>query len=113
MRIFAYDRFKPGVTLEQIAEEVRRRHLTAYPLDGIPLAHRTLPVGGVQGRGQPCPQPLAQRVLGDQPLEVGDGGVGLAEGEQRVAAPFAVLEKPAPSTLCAAQHSEVAASVGP
>jgi glutamate synthase (NADPH) large chain len=35
-----------GVTLEQIAEEVRRRHLTAYPLDGIPLAHRTLPVGG-------------------------------------------------------------------
>jgi len=35
-----------GVTLEQIAEEVRKRHLTAYPLDGIPLAHRTLPVGG-------------------------------------------------------------------
>jgi glutamate synthase (NADPH/NADH) large chain len=35
-----------GVTLDQIAEEVRRRHLTAYPLDGIPLAHRTLPVGG-------------------------------------------------------------------
>jgi glutamate synthase (NADPH) large chain len=35
-----------GVRLEQIAEEVRRRHLTAYPLDGIPLAHRTLPVGG-------------------------------------------------------------------
>jgi glutamate synthase (NADPH) large chain len=35
-----------GVTLEQIAEEVRRRHLTAYPLDGIPLAHRTLAVGG-------------------------------------------------------------------
>jgi glutamate synthase (NADPH/NADH) large chain len=35
-----------GVTLDQIAEEVRKRHLTAYPLDGIPLAHRTLPVGG-------------------------------------------------------------------
>jgi glutamate synthase (NADPH/NADH) large chain len=35
-----------GVTLEQIAEEVRRRHLTAYPLDGIPLAHRLLAVGG-------------------------------------------------------------------
>jgi glutamate synthase (NADPH/NADH) large chain len=35
-----------GVTLEQIAEEVRKRHLTAYPLDGIPLAHRLLSVGG-------------------------------------------------------------------
>jgi glutamate synthase (NADPH/NADH) large chain len=35
-----------GVTLEQIAEEVRQRHLTAYPSDGIPLAHRLLPVGG-------------------------------------------------------------------
>src|SRR5215212_5697624 len=35
-----------GVTLEQIAEEARKRHLTAYPLDGIPLAHRLLPVGG-------------------------------------------------------------------
>ena len=35
-----------GVTLEQIAEEVRQRHLTAYPADGIPLAHRLLPVGG-------------------------------------------------------------------
>ena len=35
-----------GVTLEQIAEEVHRRHLTAYPADGIPLAHRLLPVGG-------------------------------------------------------------------
>ncbi|HET8914568.1 MAG TPA: glutamate synthase central domain-containing protein, partial [Propionibacteriaceae bacterium] len=31
-----------GVTLEQIAEEVRKRHLTAYPADGIPLAHRLL-----------------------------------------------------------------------
>ena len=35
-----------GVTLEQIAEEVHRRHLQAYPSDGIPLAHRLLPVGG-------------------------------------------------------------------
>jgi glutamate synthase (NADPH/NADH) large chain len=35
-----------GVTLEQIAEEVHRRHLTAYPADGIPLAHRLLQVGG-------------------------------------------------------------------
>ena len=35
-----------GVTLEQIAEEVHQRHLTAYPADGIPLAHRLLPVGG-------------------------------------------------------------------
>ena len=35
-----------GVTLEQIGEEVRQRHLTAYPADGIPLAHRLLPVGG-------------------------------------------------------------------
>ncbi|MCW2810585.1 MAG: hypothetical protein JWP61_1043, partial [Friedmanniella sp.] len=35
-----------GVTLEQIAEEVHRRHLRAYPSDGIPLAHRLLPVGG-------------------------------------------------------------------
>ena len=35
-----------GVTLEQIAEEVHKRHLRAYPADGIPLAHRLLPVGG-------------------------------------------------------------------
>ncbi len=35
-----------GVTLDQIAEEVRQRHETAYPADGIPLAHRLLPVGG-------------------------------------------------------------------
>ena len=35
-----------GVTLEQIAAEVHQRHLTAYPADGIPLAHRLLPVGG-------------------------------------------------------------------
>ena len=35
-----------GVTLEQLAEEIRARHLRAYPADGIPLAHRLLPVGG-------------------------------------------------------------------
>ncbi len=35
-----------GIGLEELAEEVRRRHLRAYPADGIPLAHRSLPVGG-------------------------------------------------------------------
>ncbi len=35
-----------GVTMDQIAEETRTRHLRAYPADGIPLAHRLLPVGG-------------------------------------------------------------------
>ncbi|MET0693704.1 MAG: glutamate synthase large subunit [Propionibacteriaceae bacterium] len=35
-----------GVGLAEIAEEVRRRHLNAYPSDGIPLAHRLLAVGG-------------------------------------------------------------------
>jgi glutamate synthase (NADPH) large chain len=35
-----------GMGLAELAEEVRRRHLVAYPADGIPLAHRTLPVGG-------------------------------------------------------------------
>jgi glutamate synthase (NADPH/NADH) large chain len=35
-----------GVGLTELAEEVRRRHITAYPPDGIPLAHRLLPVGG-------------------------------------------------------------------
>jgi glutamate synthase (NADPH/NADH) large chain len=35
-----------GVGLAEIAEEVRLRHLTAYPADGIPLAHRRLAVGG-------------------------------------------------------------------
>ncbi len=35
-----------GITLDQIAEDVHRRHLAAYPADGIPLAHRLLPVGG-------------------------------------------------------------------
>ncbi|WP_026928073.1 glutamate synthase large subunit [Granulicoccus phenolivorans] len=35
-----------GIGLEEIAEEVRQRHLTAYPADGIPLAHRELDTGG-------------------------------------------------------------------
>ena len=35
-----------GIGLAELSEEVRRRHLVAYPSDGIPLAHRDLPVGG-------------------------------------------------------------------
>ena len=35
-----------GIGLEQIHETIMRRHLRGYPADGIPLAHRTLPVGG-------------------------------------------------------------------
>lgn len=35
-----------GIGLEQIHEMVLRRHLRGYPSNGIPLAHRTLPVGG-------------------------------------------------------------------
>ncbi|MCC2593016.1 glutamate synthase large subunit [Tessaracoccus sp. OS52] len=35
-----------GLGLAEIAEEVRQRHLMAYPADGIPLAHRDLQVGG-------------------------------------------------------------------
>ncbi|HIT75644.1 MAG TPA: glutamate synthase large subunit, partial [Candidatus Avipropionibacterium avicola] len=35
-----------GIGIDEVAEEVHLRHLTAYPADGIPLAHRTLPVGG-------------------------------------------------------------------
>ncbi|RMB58780.1 glutamate synthase large subunit [Tessaracoccus antarcticus] len=35
-----------GIGLAEIAEEIRLRHLRAYPSDGIPLAHRDLPVGG-------------------------------------------------------------------
>ena len=38
-----------------------------------------LPVGGVERGDQPGPQPLAQRVLGDQVLQVGDGGLGPAQ----------------------------------
>ena len=35
-----------GVGLDEIAEEVRKRHMVAYPSSGIPLAHRTLVTGG-------------------------------------------------------------------
>jgi glutamate synthase (NADPH/NADH) large chain len=35
-----------GVGLDVIAEEVRRRHLRAYPADGILPAHRNLEIGG-------------------------------------------------------------------
>ncbi|WP_328322818.1 glutamate synthase large subunit [Kribbella sp. NBC_00382] len=35
-----------GIGLDVIAEEVRRRHLRAYPADGILSAHRALDVGG-------------------------------------------------------------------
>ncbi|GAB3704613.1 glutamate synthase large subunit [Mariniluteicoccus flavus] len=35
-----------GLGLEEIAEEIRRRHLKAYPADGIPLPHRELEIGG-------------------------------------------------------------------
>ncbi len=35
-----------GVGLSTIAEEVAQRHALAYPANGIPPAHRTLPVGG-------------------------------------------------------------------
>src|SRR3712207_8689635 len=31
-----------GIGLTELAEEVRQRHLRAYPADGIPLAHRLL-----------------------------------------------------------------------
>ena len=35
-----------GMGLAQIHEGIERRHLRGYPADGIPLAHRTLPIGG-------------------------------------------------------------------
>jgi glutamate synthase (NADPH/NADH) large chain len=35
-----------GVGIDVIAEEVAQRHRVAYPVSGIPLAHRTLEVGG-------------------------------------------------------------------
>jgi glutamate synthase (NADPH/NADH) large chain len=35
-----------GIELETIAEEVAKRHATAYPKDGIAPAHRELPIGG-------------------------------------------------------------------
>ncbi len=35
-----------GVDIDTLAEEVARRHRTAYPTDGLPTAHRSLEVGG-------------------------------------------------------------------
>ncbi len=35
-----------GMGLDTIAEEVARRHAKAYPVDGLPTAHRRLEVGG-------------------------------------------------------------------
>jgi glutamate synthase (NADPH/NADH) large chain len=35
-----------GLSLDQLADEIRARHLQAYPASGIPLAHRDLLVGG-------------------------------------------------------------------
>jgi glutamate synthase (NADPH) large chain len=35
-----------GVGIDVLAEEVRRRHRTAYPVDGLPPAHRSLDIGG-------------------------------------------------------------------
>ena len=35
-----------GLSLDQLADEIKARHLNAYPADGIPLAHRDLLVGG-------------------------------------------------------------------
>ena len=48
-----------------------------------------LPVGGVERGDEPGPQPLAQRVRGDEVLQVGDGRLGPAQGQQGVAAPLA------------------------
>ncbi|QGN32385.1 glutamate synthase large subunit [Microlunatus sp. Gsoil 973] len=35
-----------GIGLAEIADEIRSRHAKAYPSDGIPLAHRSLDIGG-------------------------------------------------------------------
>jgi glutamate synthase (NADPH) large chain len=35
-----------GLGLDTVAEEVARRHRKAYPVDGLPPAHRTLEIGG-------------------------------------------------------------------
>ena len=35
-----------GIGLDVIAEEVAKRHATAYPRDGVANAHRALPIGG-------------------------------------------------------------------
>ncbi|MGZ4683890.1 MAG: glutamate synthase large subunit, partial [Acidimicrobiales bacterium] len=35
-----------GIDIDTIAEEVARRHRKAYPVDGLPPAHRSLEIGG-------------------------------------------------------------------
>ncbi|NUS52794.1 MAG: glutamate synthase subunit alpha, partial [Nocardioidaceae bacterium] len=35
-----------GIGIDVVAEEVARRHRTAYPVDGVPPAHRQLEIGG-------------------------------------------------------------------
>ncbi len=35
-----------GVDIDTVAEEVARRHRKAYPVDGLPPAHRSLDIGG-------------------------------------------------------------------
>ncbi len=35
-----------GIDIETVAEEVKQRHRKAYPVDGLPPAHRSLEVGG-------------------------------------------------------------------
>ncbi len=35
-----------GVDIDTVAEEVARRHRKAYPVDGLPPAHRSLEIGG-------------------------------------------------------------------
>ena len=35
-----------GIDLDTVAEEVARRHRKAYPVDGLPPAHRALEIGG-------------------------------------------------------------------
>ncbi|HEY0772543.1 MAG TPA: glutamate synthase central domain-containing protein, partial [Nocardioidaceae bacterium] len=35
-----------GIDIDTVAEEVARRHRKAYPVDGLPPAHRTLEIGG-------------------------------------------------------------------
>ncbi|MGZ8736813.1 MAG: glutamate synthase large subunit [Nocardioides sp.] len=35
-----------GIGLDTVAEEVARRHRKAYPVDGLPPAHRSLEIGG-------------------------------------------------------------------
>ena len=35
-----------GIGVDAVAEEVARRHRRAYPVDGLPSAHRSLEIGG-------------------------------------------------------------------